>query len=133
MKKIYIAGKISQECETPELLKKCQDKFNNYGLKQLYPPDGKIKPYTISGFGYSSNEEISVNHSDIGICFTHGLIINHNIIPKGNWDQYMKNDIKVMLACDEVHFLPDWKDSNGAKIEHQLCLDLGIKIVYVLA
>jgi hypothetical protein len=125
MKKIYIAGKISQECETPELLNKCQDKFNNYGISLFNNKD--YVSITKKG-----NEDIYVCNSEKNISFTHGLLINKHIIPNGTYQQYMINDISTMIRCDEVHFLPDWKDSKGAKIEHQLCLDLGIKIVYSL-
>ena len=65
-----------------------------------------------------------------GCRFIHGFVINQKILGKASWETYMKNDIAVMIRCDEVHFLEDWCDSKGAKIEHQLCLDLGIKIIY---
>ena len=60
------------------------------------------------------------------------FVTNSKLIKKGNgtWEQYMKNDIRELIKCDEAHFLPCWKESKGAKIEHQLCLDLGIKIIY---
>ena len=133
MKKIYIAGKISGECDTPELKAKCYLKFHSYGLKYLYPPNGDIIPYTISGFSYSSYDADRISFTEAGKCFTHGFIINHELIYSGNgsWQKYMRNDITILLTCDEAHFLPDWEDSKGAKIEHQICVDLEIPIVYV--
>lgn len=118
MKKIYIAGKISGECESPELMQQCLNKFNNYGssiLKTKTTEDGFVK--------FVDTEDVM---------FTHGLIINHSLINSGSgtWDKYMKNDITIMVTCDEVHFLPDWINSKGAKVEHQLCIDLEIPIVY---
>lgn len=130
MKRIYIAGKISGECESPELMKKCKDKFNSYGLRLLYPPLGIIIPYTITGINYSTDSTVFVTYFEGGLSFTHGLLINQAILGQGTWQDYMKNDLAVLLTCDEIHMLPDWKDSRGAKIEHQLALDLGIKIVY---
>lgn len=104
MKRIYIAGKITGECETPELMQKCIEKFNNYGFS-------------------ISKEKIE---------FTHGLLINKDFLnPRQSWEFYMKNDIATLMLCDEIHMLPDWYTSKGASIERQLAEDLGIKIVYV--
>lgn len=122
MKKIYIAGKISGECETPELLKKCWNKFESYGLNIL------IKENPIS---YTLKDDFyqTVNGT---VGFTHGFMINSELIKAGkdDWQTYMKNDLRKMLECDEIHFLPDWKDSRGASIEHLICSKLDMKIVY---
>jgi Domain of unknown function (DUF4406) len=120
MKKIYIAGKISGECETPELMEKCIDKFNNYG-KSL-------------SFGrFSAPRNYFASNQDETLKFTHGIFINADLIAYrgGTWEHYMKNDIPVMLTCDEVHFLPDWVDSKGAKLEHYIAEYLNMKIIYV--
>lgn len=46
------------------------------------------------------------------------------------WDDAVRNDIKKMLECDEVHLLPDWQDSRGAQLERDIALRLGIQVVY---
>ena len=46
------------------------------------------------------------------------------------WDESVRNDIKIMLECDEVHLLPDWQESRGAQLERDIALRLGIQIVY---
>ena len=104
MKLIYIAGKISGECETPELLAKCCNKFDRYGLELLCDK----------------------------VSYTHGILINSDYIgkPGQEWKDYMKRDLAVLLTCNEIHMLPDWEDSKGATIEHDLAQKLGIKIVY---
>lgn len=40
--------------------------------------------------------------------------------------EVMKRDIKVLMNCDMIAFLPDWKDSTGALTEGAVatCLDL---------
>jgi len=113
-KKIYIAGKITGECETPELLDKCIEKFNKYA-ESILP---------------SNPERIGIYLTSEDVATTHGFLINQHLIPNGTWEQYMKNDLTVMLTCSEVHFLNDWKYSTGAKIEHDLAEKLRIKIVY---
>ena len=46
------------------------------------------------------------------------------------WDDSVRTDIKKMLECDEVHLLPDWQDSKGAKLERDIALRLGMHVVY---
>lgn len=111
MKRIYIAGKI-----TGEDLDKCEEKFNAYGH---YLAESKFIT-KLSNFRESGN-----------ISFTHGFLINAHLIPDGTWEKYMKNDLRQLLLCDEIHMLPCWVNSKGAKIEHQLALDLGIVIKYI--
>ena len=46
------------------------------------------------------------------------------------WDDAVRNDIRKMLECDEVHLLPDWQDSRGAQLERDIALRLGMQVVY---
>jgi len=46
------------------------------------------------------------------------------------WDDVIRNDIKQMMECDEVHMLPDWQESRGAQLERDIALRLGIQVVY---
>lgn len=46
------------------------------------------------------------------------------------WDDAVRSDIKKMLECDEVHLLPDWQESRGAKLERDIALRLGMEVVY---
>jgi hypothetical protein len=49
---------------------------------------------------------------------------------KTPWDDAVRNDIKHMLECDEVHLLSDWQDSRGAKLERDIAIRLGMQVVY---
>jgi nucleoside 2-deoxyribosyltransferase len=40
------------------------------------------------------------------------------------WDVAMKLCLKALLDCDAIIMLPDWYESNGARLEHQLATDL---------
>lgn len=52
-------------------------------------------------------------------------------LPKdSNWEVYMRHCIKHLVDCDEIHMLPNWEDSKGATVEHDLAKALGIKIIY---
>lgn len=46
------------------------------------------------------------------------------------WLSYMQHDIIAMMRCDAIFMLKNWKESRGAKIEHGIALDLGMKIFY---
>jgi hypothetical protein len=41
----------------------------------------------------------------------------------------MKRDIAELLKADAVLLLDGWQNSNGAKIERALALDLGIQVI----
>jgi nucleoside 2-deoxyribosyltransferase len=43
-----------------------------------------------------------------------------------NWQYYMRAAIRMMLLCDAVALLPNWKQSRGALIEHGIAIALGI-------
>ncbi|OXA83692.1 hypothetical protein B0A56_00805 [Flavobacterium columnare NBRC 100251 = ATCC 23463] len=47
-----------------------------------------------------------------------------------DWHTAMKKCIKALMDCDAVVVLEDYKTSNGAKIELELCKRLGITIFY---
>jgi len=48
------------------------------------------------------------------------------------WEDYMKADIPLMLACDGVAVLPGWEASAGARLEVDIAqrLNMPIKDVY---
>lgn len=44
------------------------------------------------------------------------------------WNAAMRKCIAAMMTADMVLLLPDWKESNGARIEKILAEDLGIPV-----
>jgi len=55
----------------------------------------------------------------------------NNVKDDAPWETHMKADLKIMLDCDEVHMLPGWEKSKGAKIELRVAKDMGMTIVHV--
>lgn len=52
-------------------------------------------------------------------------------LPDGaTWADYMRHDIKLLCNCDGLYMLKDWQESKGARVEHQLAQNLGLKIYY---
>lgn len=40
-------------------------------------------------------------------------------LPEGTtYDGFMQNSLRLLDTCDAIYMLPDWRDSNGAMIEH---------------
>jgi len=50
------------------------------------------------------------------------------ISSKESWSKAMKLAIRLMLLCDGVSLLPDWRKSKGAIIESSLARELGIAV-----
>lgn len=46
------------------------------------------------------------------------------------WEEYMKEDLRMMLTCDAVYVQRNWKDSKSAELERNLALGLGMEIIY---
>ncbi len=46
------------------------------------------------------------------------------------WNKAMRICIAALVQCDELHLLPNWQDSNGARLERDIAQRLGMNIVY---
>lgn len=56
---------------------------------------------------------------------------NNGLPECSTWDQHMKADIKLLMDCDMICLLSNWKNSPGAIIEFQIAKELGYKVVTV--
>lgn len=45
-----------------------------------------------------------------------------------SWAGYMRLAIAQLVTCDEIHMLRGWKNSKGARIEHDLAAELGLLV-----
>lgn len=73
------------------------------------------------------------NNADIelstkGFNVVNPMTIEHN--HDKSWLNYMKTDLKALMECDCVYALNNWLDSRGAKIEVELAINLGMKVIY---
>lgn len=46
------------------------------------------------------------------------------------WQQCMRTDIAALVFCDGIRLLPGWQNSDGATLEHDIALRLGLAITY---
>ena len=55
--------------------------------------------------------------------------LNNGLSPDDKWEHHMKEDIKLMMECDTIYLLKNWKDSKGAKIERDIAVALGYDVI----
>ena len=48
--------------------------------------------------------------------------------PCKSWAGYMRMAIAQLVQCDEIHMLRGWKESKGARLEHQIAEQLGLLV-----
>lgn len=46
------------------------------------------------------------------------------------WDECMLRDIKALFDCEAIYMLNNWRSSKGARIEHAIAIETGMKILY---
>ena len=49
---------------------------------------------------------------------------------KPTYTDYIKQDIEILILCDEIYMLRGWWRSKGARLEHHIAKVLGLKIIY---
>lgn len=47
-----------------------------------------------------------------------------------NWPERLKIDIRALCLCDAIYMLSNWEKSKGAKLQHRIATELGMKIYY---
>ena len=58
-------------------------------------------------------------------------VLNPAVLPSGfTQDEYMHMCYSMIDVCDGVFFLNNWKDSRGAKLEHDYAIEQGKWIKY---
>lgn len=67
--------------------------------------------------------------SDLGMTPVNPL--NNPLPHSAPWIMHIIVDCITLISCSSVAMLPDWHTSRGARIEFQLAMFLGKKILYV--
>ena len=60
-------------------------------------------------------------------------IVNMMDLPhiKMSWVDYLIREMMFLKHCDTIAFMPNWTDSNGAKVEKAFADGLGIEQIYL--
>ena len=48
--------------------------------------------------------------------------------PEKQWHDYMLEDIKELFSCEAIYMLDDWKQSRGARIEHNIAQEMELTV-----
>lgn len=68
--------------------------------------------------------EAVARHQDIDVQVISPMDLCHDHDKK--WESYMRECIKVLVGCDALVLLPDWRDSRGANLEYEIAMRLGM-------
>ena len=61
-----------------------------------------------------------------------GTVINPALRPEGmTREDYMQCSFAELGRADMAAFLPDWKESVGARLEHEYCCYVGKPVLYL--
>lgn len=104
MLKVYISGKISglSRSEYLKNFKDAEDKLKSVGYSVINPA-----------------KELDE------------LADKPKLTEKEKWSILMKESLKLMLQCEYFCMLDGWEDSEGAKIERDLAIKIGMSRVFI--
>lgn len=54
-------------------------------------------------------------------------------LPEGQeytWTEYMLADLPYVFECDAIYMLNNWEQSTGARIERNICVEMGKPVYY---
>jgi len=110
MKKVFISGKI-----TGEPIYECMEKF--------YLATARAQQRLARTEDYENR-----------IVTTYPEVVNPLTLPGIHFGISHKEAMKICFAelktCTHIYMMKDWKESKGAKEEHQFAIDNGIEIIY---
>lgn len=75
---------------------------------------------------YKTNFQLGANK------FPNHIILMPSVLPeKMTRADYMRICFAMIDSADKVAFLPNWKESPGAQVEHEYCRYIGKVIIYL--
>ena len=99
--KVYISGPISGTSTYPASFEKAADYLRHLGHEV-------VDPSTIDPPSHISKGDVTFE----------------------SWDYYMREGIKLLMGCDRIYMLEGWEDSEGARLEQMIALQLRMSCVY---
>lgn len=46
------------------------------------------------------------------------------------WEEQIAKDIINLIDCEGIYMLQGWEDSQGARIEHAVAKEIGLRVMY---
>jgi hypothetical protein len=93
-------------------------------MKRIYVsgPMSGIKDYNLPAFDMAHRDLMVEGYDPVlPVPFVDGK----------SYEEYLRDDLKLLLDCDGIYMLPNWQESKGAKIEHMVALACGIDEVEI--
>jgi hypothetical protein len=90
----------------------------------------------ISGLDPAAVRDKFGNAADLLTLMGYDPVSPLHVIPEWeseSWTSHMVADLKAMMRCDAIFFLPDWKESLGGRIEHKLAIFASKTMFYSIA
>jgi hypothetical protein len=56
--------------------------------------------------------------------------LKNGLLYNSDWKDHLLKDIEMILDCDGIFMLSDWKESKGARIEHFIAKEIGLFVTY---
>lgn len=56
--------------------------------------------------------------------------VNDNLPESTTYQEYMKMSLCMLSMCDTIYMLKGWRDSKGARLEHEYAKAHNYKIIY---
>lgn len=56
--------------------------------------------------------------------------LNNGLDHTHTWEEHMTKDIEMLMPCDAVFMLDNWKLSRGARIEYNIARETGKKLLF---
>ena len=83
--------------------------------------------------GYPDNNKAAFYQAEdeLRSLYPHDEIINPArlvLSEEAQWEQWMRESFKLLLACDAIVLLPGWEESRGAMAEAQMGKLLGMPL-----
>lgn len=111
-------------------------RFANYLLSKAYENGDRFHFY-LSGpmtglpdYNRPAFDEVAKSLREEGYSvFSPSEVGARDQIMSRSW--YMRKDIEALLQSDSVMMLPDWEQSEGAKLEFEIAKQLELRIEYI--
>jgi hypothetical protein len=52
------------------------------------------------------------------------------VVAEPTWENFMREDIAMLLECEAIYMLKGWKESRGATLELTIATALGMRVIY---
>lgn len=64
--------------------------------------------------------------SSLVISHGHDPVLPVPYVEGKKYEDYLRDDLALLLTCDGIYMLEGWRESNGARLEHMIALACGI-------